>query len=152
VRRGLPDGVGALQDSLPAAERPRTDGVGQADRRSNLVQRTERDGCQRRPARFTGPPRLTLRAATPVVTAAPATGRARSTTPGLATQPAGYEMYWQYTTASALSGLALTNPAVSSADSASERFISVSHYFGISRLNEIDPAPAGTNNLQAERL
>jgi hypothetical protein len=70
--------------------------------------------------------RVTLRAATPVVTAAPATGRARSTTPGLATQPAGYEMYWQYTTASALSGLALTNPAVSSADSASERFISVS--------------------------
>jgi hypothetical protein len=87
-----------------------------------------------------------------VVTAPPTTGRARNTTPGLATQPAGYEMYWQYTTASALSGLALTNPAISSADSASERFISVSHYFGTSRLNEWKLAPARTNDLQAERL
>jgi hypothetical protein len=113
----------------------------------SIVHRIERDGCQRRPARFTGPPRLTLRAATPVVTGALATGRARSTTPGLATQPAEYEMYWQYTTASALSGLALTNPAVSSADSASERFISVSHYFRSFKIGRIERAPARTNYL-----
>jgi hypothetical protein len=90
---------------------------------------------------------LTLRAATPVVTAAPATGRARSTTPGLATQPAGYEMYWQYTTASALSGLALTNPAISSADSASELPL-----FRNFKIERIELAPARTNDLQADRL
>jgi hypothetical protein len=78
---------------------------------------------------------LTALLATPVVTAARATGRARSTTPGLAMQPAGYEMYWQYTTALAVSALAARNPAVNSADTAIGSFISTStiSYFGTSK-------------------
>jgi hypothetical protein len=41
-------------------------------------------------------------------TAARATGRGLSTTPALATQPAGYSTYWQYTTAAADPGLRIT--------------------------------------------
>jgi hypothetical protein len=65
----------------------------------------------------------------PVATAARATGRGRSTTPALATQPAGYSMYWQYTTALAFSVLAATNPVTSSADNAIKNFISASIYW-----------------------
>src|SRR3954449_4462728 len=79
---------------------------------------------QRLPTRLTGPPRFigvpgrtpTPGAPTPGVTTARATGRGRSTTPGLTTQPAGYETYWQYTTALACSVLAATNPVISSAE------------------------------------
>jgi hypothetical protein len=52
-----------------------------------------------------------------------ATGRGRSTTPGLTTHPTGYATYWQYTTALACSVLAATNPVISSADNAIESFI-----------------------------
>ena len=43
------DDVSALQDSQPAAKRPLTDGVGPADRPSNLVQRIGRDGLSAPP-------------------------------------------------------------------------------------------------------
>src|SRR5947209_11020307 len=71
---------------------------------------------QRRPTRSTGPPRFVgvPTAPTPGVTAARATGRARSTTPGLTVQPAGYSTYWQYTTAFACSVLAATKVPISS--------------------------------------
>jgi hypothetical protein len=65
---------------------------------------------QRLPTRLTGPPRFigvpgrtpTPGAPTPGVTTARATGRGRSTTPGLTTHPTGYATYWQYTTALAV--------------------------------------------------
>ncbi len=87
--------------------------------------------CQRLPARLTGPPRFigvpgrtpAPRAPTPGVATARATGRGRSTTPGLTTHPAGYPTYWQYTTALACSVLAATNPIVSSTDNAIGSFI-----------------------------
>jgi hypothetical protein len=87
--------------------------------------------CQRLPTRLTGPPRFigvpgrtpTPGAPTPGVTTARATGRGRSTTPGLTTHPTGYATYWQYTTALACSVLAATNPVISSADNAIESFI-----------------------------
>src|SRR3954462_3431861 len=90
--------------------------------------------CQRLPTRLTRPPRFigvpgrtpTPTAPTPGVTTARATGRGRSTTPGLTTQPAGYATYWQYTTALACSVLAATNPLISSADNANESFIMAS--------------------------
>ena len=86
---------------------------------------------QRLPTRLTGPPRFiglpcrtpTPRAPTPGVTTARATGRGRSTTPGLTMHPTGYATYWQYTTALACSVLTATNPAISSADNAIESFI-----------------------------
>src|SRR5882672_7820252 len=89
--------------------------------------------CQRLPTRLTGPPRFigvpgrtpTPGAPTPGVTTARATGRGRSTTPGLTTHPTGYATYWQYTTALACSVLAATNPVISSADNAIESFILV---------------------------
>jgi len=89
---------------------------------------------QRLPTRLTGPPRFigvpgrtpTPGAPTPGVTTARATGRGRSTTPGLTTHPTGYATYWQYTTALACSVLAATNPIISSADNAIESFILVS--------------------------
>lgn len=60
----------------------------------------------------------------PGVTTARATGRGRSTTPGLTTHPTGYATYWQYTTAVACSVLAAVKPPVSSsADNAIESFI-----------------------------
>jgi hypothetical protein len=62
----------------------------------------------------------------PGATAARATGRGRSTTPALATQPAGYSMYWQYTTAPAFSVLAAIDPVISNADNAIKNFISAS--------------------------
>jgi hypothetical protein len=87
--------------------------------------------CQRLPTRLTGPPRFigvpgrtpTPGAPTPGVTTARATGRGRSTTPGLTTHPTGYATYWQYTTALACSVLAATNPVISNADNAIESFI-----------------------------
>ena len=87
--------------------------------------------CQRLPTRLTGPPRFigvpgrtpTPGAPTPGVTTARATGRGRSTTPGLTTHPTGYATYWQYTTALACSVLAATNPVISSPDNAIESFI-----------------------------
>jgi hypothetical protein len=86
---------------------------------------------QRTPTRLTGPPRFigvpartpTPGAPTPGVTTARATGRGRSTTPGLTTHPTGYATYWQYTTALACSLLAATNPVISSVDNAIESFI-----------------------------
>src|SRR4051794_31107042 len=54
------------------------------------------------------PTRLTPPLALPPAlwrTAARATGRGASTTPARATQPAGYAVYWQYTTALAGAGL-----------------------------------------------
>jgi hypothetical protein len=87
---------------------------------------------QRLPTRFTGPPRfIGPRTPTPTtptlgVTTARATGRGRSTTPGLTMHPAGYETYWQYTTALACSVLAAKNPVTSSVDSAIESFMSAS--------------------------
>jgi len=42
-------------------------------------------------------------------------------------------MYWQYTTALAFSALAVTNPAISSADNAIESFIFSLHYFTASK-------------------
>jgi len=104
---------------------------------------------QRLPTRLTGPPRFigapgvgvrpgtpmnrggpgrtpTPGAPTPGVTTARATGRGRSTTPGLTMHPAGYETYWQYTTAPASSVLAAMSPVMSSADIAIESFIVVS--------------------------
>src|SRR3954447_12277663 len=90
--------------------------------------------CQRLPTRLTGPPRFigvpgrtpTPTAPTPGVTTARATGRGRSTIPGLTTHPTGYDTYWQYTTALAGSVLAATNPVISSADRAIESFIMAS--------------------------
>ena len=79
--------------------------------------------CQRLPTRLTGPPRFIGVPGRPATTAARATGRGRNTTPGLATQPVGYETYWQYTTALASLVLAATNPAISSAANAIESFI-----------------------------
>ena len=89
---------------------------------------------QRRPTRLTGPPRFigvpgltpTPAAPTPGVTTARATGRGRSTTPGLTTQPTGYSTYWQYTTALAGSGLPAKKPAMRVADNAIEDFMSTS--------------------------
>jgi hypothetical protein len=49
---------------------------------------------------------------------------------GLTMQPAGYETYWQYTTALAFSVLAATKPVTSSADKAMESLILVSPIFG----------------------
>src|SRR5271169_6924078 len=75
---------------------------------------------QRRISRSTG--RSTGRTTT--ARGARATGRGRSTTPGLTMQPAGYSTYWQYTTAPAFSVLAATNPVVSrAAAKAIESFI-----------------------------
>jgi hypothetical protein len=87
---------------------------------------------QRLPARSTGPPRFigVPTAPTPGVTTARATGRGRSTTPALATQPTGYSTYWQYTIALAFSVLAAMKPVISSAaDNAIESFMSVSSIF-----------------------
>jgi hypothetical protein len=79
---------------------------------------------QRLPTRLTGPPRfIGVPALTPGAATARATGRGRSTTPGLTTHPAGYATYWQYTTAPAGSLLVTTNPAISSADKEIESFI-----------------------------
>src|SRR5258705_10799922 len=93
-----------------------------------------RNGFQRLPTRLTGPPRFigvprrtpTPGAPTPGVTTARATGRGRSTTPGLTTHPTGYATYWQYTTALACSVFAATNPVISTADNAIESFIMAS--------------------------
>jgi len=41
-------------------------------------------------------------------------------------QPAGYAIYWQYTTALASSGVAAINPDISNADNAIVIFISAS--------------------------
>jgi hypothetical protein len=99
---------------------------------------------QRLPTRFTGPPRFigvpgrtpTPAAPTPGVTTARATGRGRSTTPGLTTHPAGYETYWQYTTALAGSLLAAMNAGISSADNANGIFILAS---SVSPIDEPEP-------------
>jgi hypothetical protein len=113
--------------------------------------------CQRLPTRLTRPPRFigvpgrtpTPRAPTPGVTTARATGRGRSTTPGLTTHPAGYATYWQYTTALASSVLAATNPVISSADNAIESFIVASSIRNLSmvplsdlRLMQVKGQPA----------
>jgi hypothetical protein len=100
---------------------------------------------QRLPARSTGPPRFpTVPGRTASRATARPTGRARSTTPGLATQPTGYSTYWQYTTAPAFSVLAVMNPVTSSAANAIESFIfgvlqdiliASSHFGGMSRLD-----------------
>jgi hypothetical protein len=83
---------------------------------------------QRRPTRFTGPPRFVgvPTRPTPGVATARATGRGRSTTPALTVQPAGYSTYWQYTTALAGSVVAAMKPAISNADNAIESFMMVS--------------------------
>jgi hypothetical protein len=80
-------------------------------------------------------------------TTARATGRGRSTTPGLTTHPTGYATYWQYTTALACSVLAATNPVISSADNAIESFILASSTFetstGIASLHSDGDATHG---------
>ncbi len=113
------------------AEKAGEERHGNGLRAGHLDAFSELQQYQRLPARLTGPPRFagvpgrtpTPGAPTPGVTARRATGRARNTTPGLATHPAGYETYWQYTTALACSVLAPMNPVISSVDKAIESFI-----------------------------
>jgi hypothetical protein len=94
-----------------------------------------RAGYQRTPTRLTGPPRFI---GLPGRTTARATGRGRSTTPGLTTHPTGYATYEQYTMALARSVLAATNPVISSTDSAIENFILVSSTFAFLGIGPIE--------------
>jgi hypothetical protein len=115
---------------------------------------------QRRISRSTGRSTARSTGRTTGATTAPATGRGRSTTPGLTTQPAGYSTYWQYTTAPAVSVLATTTPMTNSVDKAIESFISASsvwYFLKLSRgaifeLMQVNGGAAALRSCGVERV